>query len=144
MKDRLDQIWDGFSKRSQMDLRGVSLETTPRPELSQKATETSMGLKTPLNITALPEGAADPVGAALGALHQQLAEKSHQKSKPQEPPSTVARFTPPPSAVETTLLADLAFTESKTNRSPSDYLTYAAGRQEAWQRKKRKKFLGLF
>ena len=47
-------------------------------------------------------------------------------------------------SVEKTLLADVAFTQSKTSRSDQDYLVYAAARQEAWKQRKRRKFLGLF
>ena len=51
----------------------------------------------------------------------------------------------PESNIERTLLADLAFTRSKTTREGGDYIRYAADRQEEWQRGRRKKwFFGLF
>ena len=148
-KDRLSQIWDGFSRHTAINLSGTNVRTTQRPTLERPSQELTPRLAQPLRVTEMPEGTTDPVGAALSAMHTQMSASPKQgraNTRRDHGGAAVGASLPPlpPSNVEKTLLADLAFTQSKTSRGETDYLTYAAERQMAWQRRKRKKFLGIF
>lgn len=154
--DRLSQIWGGFAQRTTLDVSGTDIDATPRP-MSRRETDeamrASLDLKAPLNVGHM--GGSDPVASALTAMHAQLAAQAKRK-KPggrslretrqslQATAELAALRQAPQTPVDKTLLADLAFTQSKTERGSADYLRYAADRQVAWQRRKRKKFLGLF
>lgn len=144
-KDRLSDIWTGFSQRSSLDLAGTSVEDTPRPSREFREHRRGHDEAAPMDLRRhpAPADAQDPVAAALSAMHQEMSA-SGQKRRGRKEPVVPHHSEPPASAVEQTLLADLAFTRSKTTRRDGDYITFAAGRQAEWQRRKRKKFLGIF
>ncbi|WOI54362.1 hypothetical protein [Parvularcula sp. LCG005] len=150
MKDRLQQIWSGFGERTTLDLSGTSINNTPRPGFERNLEREAHALDRPmaeaLRATHLPDGMTDPVGAAFSALHSSMAAQKKpargRKARAQDMPT--ASFAMPESNIEKTLLADLAFTRSKTVRRDSDYISYAAARQADWQKRKRKRFLGIF
>jgi hypothetical protein len=152
MTDRLAQIWTGFSTRTSLDVSGTTVNGVPRPSSSRYETEEVALPKIQKDMAsrrgaqasaALPAGAKDPVQAALSALHDEhQSMRASQRGRGATPP--IDHTTPPPSQVEASILADIAFTESKTMRQAGDYLSYAAERQGEWSRRKRRKFLGLF
>ena len=146
-KDRLSGIWGGFASRSSLDLAGTSVDDTPRPSrVSREHAQTYGDQQMDLRQYPTPEASSDPVSAALSAMHQEMTTqaKSGGRRRAAAEPVVAHHSEPPASAVEQTLLADLAFTQSKTTRSGSDYIAYAAARQDEWQKRKRKKFLGIF
>lgn len=148
-KDRLSEIWSGFSSQTKINLGATSVKMTPRPhpERRSEAQDVDFGMQTPVRAGLSHEGASDPVRAALSAMHDQMADKPKSKKRAA---AVQAHYSadnpvPPETSIERTLLADLAFTRSKTTRDDSDYVKYAADRQAEWQRKSRKKwFFGLF
>lgn len=163
-KDRLSGIWNGFSQTSSLDLAGTSIDHTPRPPHLEEADPAPFG---PADLNGAMPGeahgrrsragygarasapgvkgeAVNPVSAALTAMHSEMEQGQARRGKKREAPPAVDHSAPPTSRLEETLLADLAFTRSKTSRRGGDYLSYAAARQDAWQRRKRKKFLGIF
>lgn len=146
-KDRLNDIWNGFSQRSSLDLSGTSVDDTPRPSREREASSSyadAMAHKPASGRQGEQASAPDPVAAALSAMHTEMqADAGRRKNRKSAPPA-VSHSAPLESALERTLLADLAFTQSKTTRRGGDYLSYAAERQADWQRRKRKKFLGIF
>lgn len=149
--DRLSQIWKRVQSRASVDLSSTSVEHTQRPSRHYQDNTPAVGLSQPLRAAHMPEGMTDPVSAALSAMHTQMAEQQksggrRSKAKGDAHAQFRANYTstPPETNLERTLFADMAFTESKVNRRDTDYITYAAGRQADWQRRKRKKFLGIF
>lgn len=153
-KDRLSQIWSGFSRTTSLDLSGTSVEGTPRPSRER---EGASYLEQPTSFDgqrydtsegeASLGGGADPVAAALSAMHAEMtgqAARGGRGGRRRQPEAVVDHTSLPASQLEQTLLADIAYTRSKTTRGATDYLSYAAERQAEWQKRKRKKFLGLF
>ncbi len=153
-KDRLSQIWDRFSTRTSLDVSSVDIRHTPRPGFDRQArpgeaADPMQGYRAP-ELKDVP----DPVAAALQTMHahQQMEPKRGRRAPTAPQPGQAfgagadapRHAIPPASGLDQTLLADLAFTRSKTSRPEGDYITYAAARQAEWQRRKRKKFLGLF
>lgn len=148
-KDRLANIWAGFAKTTTLDLSGTNVEGIPRPSQLDRERRAEYNAATPsLDLRGHPSPAEspDPVAAALTAMHSEIEASAKQRpSRRGEPQVAMAAHSEPPTtALEKTLLADISFTRSKTDRSGSDYIAYAAARQDEWQRRKRKKFLGIF
>lgn len=143
--DRLEQIWQNFSASSSFDLTGVSLASVPRPASPSRAESNAAPLfAAPLRASDLPSGATDPVGAALTSMRtaMQAAPARRASTPPASMPAAPVAL--PASTVEARLFADLSFTRSKTTRRDGDYITYAAGRQLDWEKRKRRRFLGIF
>jgi hypothetical protein len=146
MTDRLKDIWSGFSNRTSARLTSTEIGPFSRPDPSQRAERRSAQEQ------AFDAGRADEsdaVSAALQALHTDLQAKAkrHGGRRRKEAGASFAsadEVAPPPSGLEERLLADIKFTEARVRRRPSDYLSYAAERQADWQKRKRKKFLGIF
>ena len=143
-KDRLSDIWNGFSQRSSLDLAGTSVDDTPRPSRERDGSSYTDQLAAKPASGQRDGSAPDPVAAALTAMHAEMQADAGRRKQRKNAPPAVSHSEPPESALERTLLADLAFTQSKTTRRGGDYLSYAAERQADWQRRKRKKFLGIF
>lgn len=159
--DRLSGIWGQFAARSSLDVTGTGVEDLPRPAMRHEdGVQTDPFLEAPLGgmppglgdigrrhggeAPSIPHGATDPVGAALSAMHAGIENAGKRRGAAAQQSAPAHSYEPPASAVETQLLADLTFTRSKTSRRDADYITFAAAQQEAWARRKRKKFLGLF
>ncbi|WP_370337726.1 hypothetical protein [Parvularcula marina] len=143
-KDRLSDIWNGFSQRSSLDLSGTSVDDTLRPSRRDQSFERSYRLPEQTTDGQATPG-HDPVAAALTAMHTEMqatakAGKGRQRQQMVAPHHSM----PPESALERTLLSDISFTKAKVSRRGGDYLSYATERQAEWQRRKRKKFLGIF
>ncbi|MEM9421888.1 MAG: hypothetical protein AAF986_05185 [Pseudomonadota bacterium] len=155
-KDRLSQIWSSFAKHSSVDLSGTSVELTQRPSLARHAADRNedndvdLGMVQPIRAATTEAGSPDPVTAALTAMHSEMTASAKRPKRGKAAAAAMnaardAHTSLPQSNVERTLLADLAFTRSKTTRKGQDYIRYAADRQDAWQQSRRKKwFFGLF
>ncbi|ADM09766.1 hypothetical protein PB2503_08554 [Parvularcula bermudensis HTCC2503] len=155
-KDRLAQIWQGFSERSRLDLSGVRIEegTAPLDRPSARQEQPSFQMPDAAGQRRRSVGAPDqrtkapdPVAAALMALHADDGAPRRRGGRQRTPMAAAGDdvTVPPAPAVDARVFADLAATRNKTTRRPADYLTYAAARQEEWlAKRRRKKFLGLF
>lgn len=141
-KDRLSAIWSGFAQRSSLDLSGTHVDDTQRPSRREESYERAYRLPEVARDGDAAPG-HDPVAAALTAMHAQM-QASTGARKGRARPAEPHHSTPPESALERTLLSDISFTRAKTTRRDGDYLSFAASRQADWQKRKRKKFLGIF
>lgn len=151
MKDRLSDIWTRFGRRTSLDLTGTDIDHTPRPAFSRPEREGPA----PSSRTAyrgeradgptMPrlDKAPDPVRTALDAMHQRMAAEGKTGGRRQRH-YEAGPVTPPETSVERTLFADLAVTRARTVRRDRNYISFASARQADWQRRRRRKFLGLF
>lgn len=150
MTDRLTQIWKGFSGVTQARLTSTDIGAHARPPARSMKDENRFAEAAALTSGKADAGAA--VQAALTALHTDLQSKAKKtrRRKARRGQALSAGFDAEggpadrlTSSLDETLFADLKFTEARTRRSCSDYLSYAEHRQSAWK-SRRKKFLGLF
>ncbi|MEM9284815.1 MAG: hypothetical protein AAGA39_02930 [Pseudomonadota bacterium] len=144
MADRLKQIWTDFADRTSVHLTAVDIEGLPRPERREQPGEDLA------EFTPQPQNGrmaeSDAVQAAFQALHADiLAKGKNAKRRRGEPEvSFDADPAPLPDTLDQQLFADLASTDMRVRRGSSDYLAYASERQDAWKRRKKKWFFGLF
>jgi Arc/MetJ-type ribon-helix-helix transcriptional regulator len=144
MTDRLKQIWKGFETRTSSRLTSVDIDAVNVP-LREERSRRETGPE-----HSLEAGKADhseAVRAALSALQQDILAKGKKHRRKRRGPETQPGFSLEegalPSSLEDNLLTGLKFTEARTRRSGSDYISFAQSRQDAWK-KRRKKFLGIF
>jgi len=142
MADRLKQIWTDFSNRTSVHLTAVDIEGLPRPE-RRESLDQDMAEFTPKAQSQTKE--SDAVQAAFQALHADIVAKGKRSRRRSEPEASFdADPVPLPDSLDQQLFADLASTDQRVRRGSSDYLSYAADRQDAWKRRKKKWFFGLF
>lgn len=143
MTDRLKQIWEGFASNTRAHLTSTELSAMTRPSGTERAGQ-EFDAK-----AAMDAGKADQseaVQAAFTALHadiQRKASRGQRRGAPQQSFDAGQEMTPPV-GLDDRLLADIKYTEARVRRSGSNYLSYAAERQDTWRKSKRKKFLGIF
>lgn len=146
MTDRLNQIWKGFAQTTRARLTSHELSGMARPSASRRDEN---GFDAAATMNAGRADQSDAVKAAFETLHAEIAEKARRsrggrRGEPRQGFDATPADLSPPSGLDDRLLADIKFTEARVRRSGSDYLSYARDRQVAWQKRKRKKFLGLF
>ncbi|MEM6913608.1 MAG: hypothetical protein AAF511_06490 [Pseudomonadota bacterium] len=143
MADRLKQIWTDFSGRTSVHLTAVDIESLPRPERREQVDQ---DLAEFTSQAQRPSAESDAVQAAFQALHADIQAKAKGAKRRRGEPevSFDADPSPLPDVLDEQLLADLRATDMRVRRGSSDYLAYAADRQDAWKRRKKKWFFGLF
>ncbi|NNU15173.1 hypothetical protein HK107_02390 [Parvularcula sp. ZS-1/3] len=146
MTDRLKEIWTGFTRTTGANLTTREMSAMARPSVSRRLEES---FDTDAALAAGKADESDAVQAAFAALHAEIEQKGKRASRRRRGPEAQTSFSAEadvtaPSGLDERLLADLKFTEARVRRSGSDYLNYARTKQEAWQKGRRKKFLGIF
>ncbi|MEO1658998.1 MAG: hypothetical protein AAFR65_14895 [Pseudomonadota bacterium] len=143
MADRLKQIWTDFAGRTSVHLTAVDIEGLPRPERREEADQSLAEFGKGVHTHGME---SDAVNAAFQALHADILAKAKSAKRRRGEPevSFDAEQMPLPDSLDEQLFADLASTDKRVRRGSSDYLTYAAERQDAWKRRKKKRFFGLF
>ncbi|MEE4211024.1 MAG: hypothetical protein V2I43_17375 [Parvularcula sp.] len=143
MTDRLKQIWKGFEGQTGSRLTSVDIERLNVP-MRERRIERKMGPEQ--SLAAGKADDSDAVRAALTALHTDILAKAKGAKRSRRragAPEQQFSDLPLQTKLEEHLLADLKFTEARTRRSGTDYVSFARERQDAWK-KRRKKFLGIF
>ena len=141
MTDFLKEIWGRFEDKTTRNLTNTEIDNIPRPDTRLDERHKSM-LETAHEAASvpMPEGVEEPAQAAFEALRQRLTSYDN-KGRPQKPDG--ADYTPPVPKTDQ-LMRDLKETEKRTARRDMDYLAHSYKYQGGEQKRKRKKFLGIF
>ena len=139
-QDRLGQLWARFQSGTSARLTGASVENTVRPSRADSprylAPEQQLARAVGAPQTV---GTPDPVAAAAQQLKASM-EAGRKRGRKAPPPKMSA----PEDLIAAQVLRDMKATEARTRRRETDYLSYAASMQADAQRRKKRKFLGLF
>lgn len=142
MADRLKQIWNDFSNRTSVHLTAIDIDGVARPSRDERMQD---GAVPRPSLDAAKGEASDAVRAAFSTLHADIQAKA-KRAKGRRKGSSLGNehSFEPPLGLDKRLLSDLHATEIRVKRPEKDYLTYAHAQQDAWKRRRRKKFLGIF